>query len=335
MGACTHESATMPVVTTAATFPQNLSAAVEVRELRVPTRDAFPHDVAVGPDGMLWFTEQRADAIGSLDPKNGVFREIAVAPESSPHGLAVGRDGVVWFTANAKGYIGELHPATGEIIEHTLPDARAKDPHTIVFAPDGSLWFTVEKSGFVGKLDPKSGEFALRPLLRSGADPYGIVFGKDGDAYVCEFGTNQIAQISRRGMFVHEYALAPGARPRRVAAAPDGALYYTDFARGRLGRLDPATGASQEWLTPDGASSAPYAIAVGRDGDVWLSESAPKPSTLVRFHPDTQTFESMKLPYGGVVRNMAVTRDGHLFFASSDTDRVYLVSKTPRIALLQ
>jgi len=47
------------------------------------------------------------------------------------------------------------------------------------------------------------------------------------------------------------------ARPRRIAATSDGYIWYTDFTRGRLGRLDPRNGEVVDWLSPGGAQSAP------------------------------------------------------------------------------
>jgi virginiamycin B lyase len=37
-------------------------------------------------------------------------------------------------------------------------------------------------------------------------------------------------------------------------------IWYVDFARGYLGKLDPATGAVKEWPSPSGTKSEPYGI---------------------------------------------------------------------------
>src|SRR6185312_11315142 len=106
---------------------------------------------------------------------------------------------------------------------------------SLAFDREGTLWFTVERAGMVGKLDPKTGEFALRPLVRENALPYGVAIGKDGAPYVAEFGANQIARVDPATMEVREFPLPQAARPRRVAVAPNGYLYFTDFARGKIG----------------------------------------------------------------------------------------------------
>jgi virginiamycin B lyase len=41
------------------------------------------------------------------------------------------------------------------------------------------------------------------------------------------------------------------ARPRRLALAPDGTIFYTDYARGYLGHFDPGSGKLvKEWASP-------------------------------------------------------------------------------------
>jgi virginiamycin B lyase len=128
-------------------------------------------------------------------------------------------------------------------------------------------------------------------------------------------------------MAIHEFTL-PNAesRPRRIAIATDDAIWYTDYARGRLGRFDPKTGEASDWPSPGGANAGPYGIAVARD-IVWYSESGVNPNTLVRFDPKTAKFETWDIPSGGgVVRNMTATQDGTLVLACSGVDRIALVN---------
>jgi len=48
-------------------------------------------------------------------------------------------------------------------------------------------------------------------------------------------------------MEITEYTLPnPDARRRRLALTPDDVVWYTDYARGYLGRFDPATGEVRE-----------------------------------------------------------------------------------------
>ncbi len=300
---------------------------VQIVEYDAPTPGSRPHDPALAPDGALWYTGQAANKLGRLDPKTGQIREFPLkTPRSGPHGLAADASGNIWFTAISAGYVGKLDPKTGQVTEYRMPDPAAHDPHTPAFDANGLLWFTLESSGFVGRLDPASGKVEVKKVPTAHAVPYGIVVARDGVPVFCEFGTNKLASIDPKTMDIREYALPDGARPRRLALAPDGTIYYSDYARGYLGHFDRASGKVEEWPSPGGAGSHPYGIAVTPDGNVWYSESGVSPNTLVRFDPTTKSFAVRAIPSGGgVVRNMVATPDGRLYLACSGVNKVAIV----------
>ena len=300
---------------------------VTIREWDLPTPDSRPHDPAVGADGSLWYTAQKVNRLGRLDPVTGRIREYPLKTRGSgPHGLTADRDGNIWYTGNYAGVIGKLNVRTGDVTEFRLPDARARDPHTLVFDHAGTLWFTVQRGNMVGRLDPASGKVELRRVPTADAAPYGIAIDSKGIPYFCEFGTNKLASIDPRTLEIREYTLPSGARPRRLAIAGDDSVYYSDYARGNLARLDPASGSVQEWESPGGRGAKPYGIAITPDGMVWFSESGVQPNTIVRFDPRSREFARAAIPSGGgVVRNMAASRDGRVFIACSGVNKVGVV----------
>src|SRR5438046_1160569 len=85
----------------------------------------------------------------------------------------------------------------------------------------------------------------------------GIGISAQGVPVFCEFGSNKLASIEPETMEIREHALPKGARPRRLAVADDASIYYSDYARGYLGRLDPATDTVEEWPSPGGPASPP------------------------------------------------------------------------------
>lgn len=297
---------------------------VVIKEWEVPTPNSRPHDPAVAPDGSLWYTGQMANKLGRFDPKTERFKEFPLkTADSGPHGLAPDQEGNIWFTAISKGYVGKLNPATGEITEYHMPDSRARDPHTPVFDQHGTLWFTTEESNFVGKLDPRTGDIKLKLVATPHAVPYGIVVLSSGTPYFCEFGTNKLAAIDPKTMQITEFELPQGARPRRLAVAQDDTIYYTDYGRGYLGHFDPTSKKIEEWQSPGGAGSKPYGITITPDGTVWYSESGVAPNTLVRFNPGTKSFATSPVPSGGgVIRNMASTKDGRVYLACSGVNKI-------------
>src|SRR5258708_2317490 len=130
-------------------------------------------------------------------------------------------------------------------------------------------------------------------------------------------------------MQIHEYVLPhPESRPRRIAVTPDDTIYYSDYARGYLGRLDPKSGQIDEWPSPGGPESLPYAMDY-LNGAIWYAETGVEPNTLVRFDLATKKFQTWKIPSGGgVIRNMMPTRDGNIAMAESGVNRVALAEIT-------
>ena len=115
-------------------------------------------------------------------------------------------------------------------------------------------------------------------------------------------------------------------RPRRVTITSDDIIWYSDFSRGYLGRLDPATGKVTEWQSPSGPKTEPYGISAIND-IIWYSESGSTPNTIVRFDPKTAKFQSWAIPGGGnIVRNTSVTPDGNFVLANSLVNNVTLVT---------
>ena len=63
--------------------------------------------------------------------------------------------------------------------------------------------------------------------------------------------------------------LTPNSGPNRIAAGPDGNLWFTQNI-GRIGRITP-TGVISEFTIPS-PNSGPVGITAGPDGNVWFTE---------------------------------------------------------------
>jgi virginiamycin B lyase len=299
------------------------SVQVTIDEWPVATAKSHPHDPAFAPDGGLWYTGQRNNTIGRVDMATGQAREFPLdTPNSGPHGITSDAAGNIWFTGNTAAYIGKLDPKTGAVTEYKMPDPAARDPHTLIFDAKGTLWFTVQGGNFVGKLDPATGAVTLKQVQTPNARPYGIVIMSNGTPVFDLFGTNKIGTIDPGSLEITEYTLPDGARPRRIAVDADDIVWYTDYQRGSLGRLDLKTKQVKEFASPGGPKSQPYGISVTGDGAIWYSESGVQPNTLVRFDPATSDFQNWDIPSGGgVVRHLVTAPNGDLLLACSGVDK--------------
>ena len=217
---------------------------VSIKEWPAATPGSRPHDPLATRDGAIWYAGQLANVIGRLDPKTGEIKEYPMkTPQTGPHGLVEGPDGNIWFTGNFLGLIGKLDPKTGQVTEYPMPDPKARDPHTLLFAPNGNIYFTVQSANMVGRLNPKTGEVKLVDSPTPKSNPYGMVVNSKGVPFFVEFGSNKAASIDPDTLAIHEYVLPhEDSRPRRVAITPDDMIWYSDYSRGYLGRLDPDTG---------------------------------------------------------------------------------------------
>ena len=78
---------------------------------------------------------------------------------------------------------------------------------------------------------------------------------------------------------------------RRLDLDSKGRVWFVNSTLGKIGRLDPSTGAIKQWDSPSGSSSHPYALAI-IDDVIWYNESGMRPDALVRFNPESESFQS-------------------------------------------
>lgn len=95
-----------------------------------------PQAIAVGPDGMVWYTDGGDNAIGRLAP-NGAVDQVT-DPSRSPSGVAVSPDGVAWV---ADSHVGRLYRVTQSLSVDTLTVPGAMATGSPIIGSDGNLWF--------------------------------------------------------------------------------------------------------------------------------------------------------------------------------------------------
>ena len=305
---------------------QALAAPIEITEWEVPWADTRPRDPFVAPDGGIWFVGQKGHYLARLDPESGDFDRIDLETGAGPHNLIVAKDGTVWFAGNRKAYIGKLDPETREITKYPMPDPAARDPHTLIFTSDEDIWFTVQGGNFVGKLMTETGEVELIPVPTPKARPYGIVVGAGDRPWIVEFGSHKIATVDPRSMELREIELPNEAsRPRRLALGPPGeSIWYVDYSRGFLGRLDPESGKMKEWPVPGGEEARPYSMAIDDRDRLWFVECGSEPNQFVGFDPKSEAFFSVTpiASGGGCVRHMVFHAPTRTIWFGTDANTV-------------
>ena len=290
---------------------------IEIEEWMVPTLGQRSRDPIEAPDGSIWWTGMWASLVGRLDPLTGDFKEYPLPATARPHSIVPDDKGFIWYLGNSNGTVGRLNPVTGDIRQY---ETGLADPHTGVFHRSGYFYFTAQRAGAVARLDTNTGDVIS---VNTAPRPYGIKVGADDLIYVAFNGDNVIGQINPDTLEVKYFSIPDeDSRIRRLDIASDGAIWYVNSSQGRIGRLDPATAEVQEWDSPSGPKSHPYSIAV-IDDIVWYNESGQRPDALVRFDPETETFQSWAVPSGiGIIRHVWVTREKELLIHQSSSNRI-------------
>jgi virginiamycin B lyase len=144
--------------------------------------------------------------------------------------------------------------------------------------------------------------------------PWGPAPDKDGFIWMPYYGRgNKIAMLDPKTAAVEEFPV-----PEQVTAgvhsafpAPDGTVWFTEFALNKIGKWDPRTKEMTEYQdTGDVPNERPskHTIRLDRQGKVWITGSP-----LTRFDPETGKFfhfNEVPSSYG-----IAFDKEGNVWFA--------------------
>ena len=253
-----------------------------------------PVQIAAGPDGDLWFTDEgNTAAIGRITPAGQITEfSTGLNSGSSPYQIVAGPDGNLWFTDQGMtSAIGRITPA-GQITEFSAGLNGGSFPVGIAAGPDGDLWFTDNGSTpAIGRITPAGQITEFSSGLNSHSSPYWITAGADGNLWFTDLGmTKAIGRISPAGQ-ISEFSSGLNSNfPFGIAAGADGNLWFTGDSGpvGRFGVGAPAASARAPSVTGSGqqgtqqvcqgdqwavwAGQAPSYSAFGFDGYQWLRD---------------------------------------------------------------
>lgn len=260
-----------------------------------------PRRVVIGPDGLLYITDQLNNAIRSIDPVSGEVCTVAgngffgyndsgnslgfPVQFAFPNGLAIAADGTIYVSDNGNSVIRRLTPNGGG--SYTV-DTYAGTTLTPDRQRANSLMSTL--IGVDGQLDGP----ARQALLRQ---PDDIIIGPDGTMYFSDAANETVREIIQTpagpvvqtiaGNGVPGFVDGVGANarfdtPTGLALSPDGkTLFVADFGNNRIRQIDLATrnvstfagNGDQDSLdgTPGDASfNSPLGLTIDSDGTLYV-----------------------------------------------------------------
>jgi len=311
----------MLLAATALSVAVTAAQAAQVTFYQLPA-NAYPHDVAPGPNGTVWYSGQRLGVLGWFDPATGKAEHIPLGPTSSPHGVIRGPDGSAWITDGGQNAIVRFDPTTKALKVFPLPGKFSNaNLNTAVVDKAGIVWFTGQ-GGVYGRVDPASGKVDAWAAPR-GFGPYGITVTPAGEVWYASLAGDHIAQIdTKSGQATTVDPPRKGMGPRRIWTDSKGLLWVSFWNAGGLGRYDTVKKAWTHYPMPQ-SKGGTYAVYVDDKDRVWATDW--QANALQRFDPATETYTTFPSDKRGANVRQMLGRPGEAWGGESGNDRLVVV----------
>ena len=105
--------------------------------------------------------------------------------------------------------------------------------------------------------------------LATGANPYGIAAGPDGNLWITETDANNINRMTTAGVMIRYAIPTLASQPKGITAGPDGNLWFVEYAGNKVAKITPQGVITEYPLNTTAAG--PQEITVGPDGALWFT----------------------------------------------------------------
>lgn len=247
----------------------------EMTTYYVPKGSA-PYSVAVDNDNVVWLTAHGIEMLLELYPEDGYV----IAHQPPSHGFLIHinverKTNTVWFTQPGNNQVVSFRADLG-FKEYPSP-TKQSGPGRLDFDSKGHVWFPELYTDKLARLNPETGEIKEWDMPSKNALPAGArVDPVDDSVWVNEPMADALA-LFRDGAWVREYKVpTPGSVVSTNATDEEGYVWFTEGGwRGsaggnKVGRLDPRTGAVEEFTLPY-ENSQPLGMIRGQEDSLWFA----------------------------------------------------------------
>jgi len=211
--------------------------------------------------GNLWFGNMYQATIAKFDPKTESFKfwplegdeniDAAQINMVSPQSSSV--DGKVWAQNNGFAGIHRLDIATGKF-ETFEPFKGMSGPHNIYdVIPDSrnNIYFTDFRQRHIGRIDAKTGQIALYEIPTPNSAPRRGSMDAQDRLWFGEYRADRIGMFDTKSEQFKEWQISPRwSSPYDVVTDRNGQAWTGSMLSDQVTRLDPATGATVNYLLP-------------------------------------------------------------------------------------
>jgi formylglycine-generating enzyme required for sulfatase activity/streptogramin lyase len=325
LGPASVLAGSLAVAIVAAASCRRLETAPAVQLFPTTTRGCGLSDIAVAPDGEIWFTEANAGRIGRISGRSPHrLEELPIEPANGrPGPIAVTADGTVW-AADVRGVrligLDRRDPAAPRVVGLLTTSAV---PRALAARADGALVVSQGSLGLLTSVETsppgRIHEFRL-PEHASSAGALAVTPG--GAVWFALDTVDQIGFLDPRKAPPIEVRSLRAAKNglSGAVAGPDGNVWFTCGGANRVARVTPGFVVT-EWPLPT-AGAFPRDPVAGSDGAIWFLEAKARKIGRIEVTPPYRVAE-FDLP--GVDREpkgLAAGADGALWFMVPGADSV-------------
>ncbi len=235
----------------------------------IPSGNAEPEGIALGPNKQMWFTEWSQPDIGSITSKLRI-RLYAVkgfgGQASHSTAMVQGPDKRIWFTTGSYGLAAHK---VGRATTLYTTGVDSEDPTGIGVGPDKNLWFVTFSGPDIGKMTT-SGKATTYNVGSYGG--FGITAGPDGRVWFPDPGNSRIGAINTDGSGLTFYNKNLIGQPYNIVAAGDGNLYFTTGPTGAIGQIT-TKGVIKECKVNAQQTLVALGLTIGPDKNVWVLDN--------------------------------------------------------------
>jgi virginiamycin B lyase len=282
----------------------------KLSQFRLPT-GIGPRFITKATDGNLWFTAQgpfdagfnRPGQISRITP-GGTITEFDVCAQCGTDGIVQGPDGVIY--ADSSDSLLRLITTAGQVLDPVeIPQGQgAFGP---LAADSTSVYFTDRNE--IGRYNVTSGNFTFFTPPTPGPNISDLEVA-NGMVWFTESNDGADAKIGRLNPATGAFTeFVVDVRPRSLAIAPNGDVWFTEIFANAIGRLTPSTGAVSHFPTAAGAN--PEDIAAGDGTNLWFTQSVA--GNIARISP-TGVITQAKVVKGSGPLGITIGQDGNPWY---------------------
>jgi streptogramin lyase len=302
--------------------PSGRETQVIITEYDLPRDSIEPHDVIVGKDGTIWYTNFGEQNIGKMDPKTGKVTEV-VLPELKkgwPQGslsLHADKDGNVWFGMMYQGAMGKFNVNTQKVETFSLPAEMNKAMTQVNMvrpestAVDGKVWSQNNGFAAIHRLDLNTGAIeTIEPFKGTAAKSevshniYDIIPDSQNNIYFTDFAQQHLGRVDAKTGQTTLFELPTKASaPRRGMMDDKDRIWFGLYRGNKIAMFDTKEQTFKEWAMPT-AWASPYDVTVDKNGEVWTGSMLN--DRVSRLDPTTGKFVEYLLPRETNIRRVFV-----------------------------